>query len=245
MILWFYGLVFSLSYWFLVLNYTLIIQLLPLIIAACFSFLRTIQLIREKQKVSFYIGVVAINVLLILLFATKPDNMYLIFSIIFGVIVVLMVVANIDTLFLASPTWLAGANALSLVASVAIYLLFYANIQHNISIVFIFIPMAILTVIELYIILNIKNMPSLRDEMKKKLRNNRVAYFITILIGIFTTILYATETIEAQVNLCISTICYSLGLLYSSYNTIINALKNQNTKTPSIYKLVLNPDNQP
>ena len=105
--------------------------------------------------------------------------------------------------------------------------------------------MAILTVIEAYVILNIKNMPSLCDEMKDRLRSDRVAYFISLLIVIFTTILYATETIEAQINLCISTICYSLGLLYSSYGKIINALKNQNTKSPSIYTLVLNTENQP
>lgn len=244
MFLWFYGLAFSLSYWFVVLQYTLIIQLLPLIIAASFSFLRTIHLLREKQKVSIHVGGLSTAILLILLFATKPDNMYLIFSVVFGIIVVLMVVANIDTLFLATPSWLAGANALSLFVTVVIYVLLYGSIQDHIHIIYIFFPMAIVTAIEAYVILNIKNMPSLCDEMKNRLRRERLAYFIALLIVISTNILYATKTINVEVNLFICTLCYLLGLLYASYEKIINAFKNQSTKSPSIYTLVLNTDNQ-
>ena len=244
MFLWFYGFAFSLSYWFVGLQYNLIIQLLPLIIAASFSFLRTIHLLREKQKVSIHVGGLSTIILLILLFATKPDNMYLIFSVVFGIIVVLMVVANIDTLFLATPSWLAGANALSLIVTIVIYVLFYATIQQHISTIYVFFPMTILTAVEAYVILNIKNMPSLCDEMKNRLRRERLAYFIALLIVISTNILYATKTINVEVNLFICTLCYLLGLLYASYEKIINAFKNQSTKSPSIYTLVLNTDNQ-
>ena len=133
MLLWLYSLAFSLSFWFLVLDYTLLIQLFPLLFIASISLLYSVKLLREKKNTSFHIGTLATTVLFIMLFATKPDNMYLIFIIVFAVIVVLMVCANIDMLFVAPPTWLGGANALSLVLTGIIYIVFYAALEDHVD----------------------------------------------------------------------------------------------------------------
>ena len=165
--------------------------------------------------------------------------MYVIFSTVFGVITLLMIMANIDTLFIAPPAWLGGANALSLILQVIIYILFYASLQHDIETFYVLIPMAILTLLELYIVLNIKNMPSLCEEMKSKLRTERITHFVAILIVAITTILYAAESISAAVNLFICVVLYTLGLVYSTSTVIINMCRNQNTKTPTMYKIVI------
>lgn len=241
MILWLYGLAFSLSFWFLVLDYHLITELLPLIIASALSLLYTLKLLREKKRVSLHLGTLSTSILCIVLFATKPETMYIIFSIVFAVIVLLMVAANIDTLFVAPPTWLAGANALSLILTAVIYILFYATLKNDIEPFYVLIPMAIMSIVELYIILNIKNMPSLCSEMKSRLRTERITYFLAILIAAITTILYATESISAEVNLFICVCAYAIGLIYSTSRMLMDMCRNQSTKTPNMYTIVLNP----
>lgn len=240
MLLWLYGVAFSLSFWFLVLDYSLITELLPLLLASCLSLIYSMKLLREKKRASFHVGALATSILFIVLFATKPDNIYVIFSSVFAVITLLMIMANIDTLFIAPPGWLGGANALSLILQVVIYLLFYASLQRDIETFYVLIPMAILTILELYIVLNIKNMPSLCEEMKSKLRTERITHFVAILIVAITTILYAAESISAAVNLFLCVVLYTLGLVYSTSTVIINMCRNQNTKTPTMYKIVLN-----
>lgn len=238
MLLWLYGLAFSLSFWFLVLDYSVVTEILPLLFASTISLLYSIKLIREKKKASFHVGALATAILFIVLFATKPENMYLIFSIVFGVIALLMICANIDILFVASPTWLAGANALSLILTVISYIVFYAALQHHVETFYVLIPLAFLSIIEIYIILNIKNMPSLCESKKSVLRNDRITYFLAILIVAITTILYATESISAEVNLFICVVCYAVGLLYSTSRVVWTMCRNQNTNTPKFYRLV-------
>jgi len=241
MFLWLYGLAFSLSFWFLVLDYNVITEIIPLLLAACMSLLYSVKLLRAKEKASFHVGTLATAILFIVLFVTKPDNLYLIFSIVFGVIVVLMVCANIDTLFVAPPTWLAGANALSLVLTVIIYIVFYAAIQHHIDTFYVLIPLALLIIIELYIILNIKNMPSLCESKKSKLRIERITYFIAILIVAVTTIMYATEVISAEVNLFLCVVLYTVGLVYSTLQTVVNICRNNNTRSMNAgWKIIVN-----
>lgn len=241
MLLWLYGLAFSLSFWFLVLDYSLVTELLPLLLTVCLSLLYTIKLLRHKEKASFHVGTLATAILFIVLFATKPDNIYLIFSLVFGVIVIIMICANIDTLFIAPPTWLAGANALSLVLTAVIYMVFYAALQEHVDTFYVLIPMGVLTIVELYIILNIKNMPSLCEEKKSKLRTERITYFIAILIVAITTILYATESISAEMNLFICVVAYALGLIYSTYHVVMNMCMNQNTRSMSAgWKIIVN-----
>ena len=64
MILWLYGLAFSLSFWFLVLDYSLITELLPLLITVCVALLYTMKLLRHKENASFHVGTLATACLL-------------------------------------------------------------------------------------------------------------------------------------------------------------------------------------
>ena len=167
--------------------------------------------------------------------------MYLIFSVVFAVIVILMICANIDMLFVAPPTWLAGANALTLVLTAIIYIVFYAALEDHVDTLYVFIPLTLLIIVELYIILNIKHMPSLCEDKKRKLRRDRFAFFIALLIVMITTILYATESISAELNLFYCVIAYAIGLLWSLSTVIINMCRNQNTRSMNAgWKIIVN-----
>ena len=105
-IMWLYGTAFSLSCWFITLKLSLFFQLLPLVVAAIISLLYAMKEIRAEQNPSVELAALATSVLFMILFWTKPDDYYWIFSIVFAIITMLTVVANIKILFIAPPAWL-------------------------------------------------------------------------------------------------------------------------------------------
>ena len=104
--MWLYGVAFSLSFWFFTLDFTLFIQLLPLIVAAFISMLYTIIKLRQNKNASVELAALSTSVLFLILFWTKPDDLYYIFSIVYAVIAVITIVANGKVLFVAPPPWL-------------------------------------------------------------------------------------------------------------------------------------------
>lgn len=228
-IMWLYGTAFSLSCWFITLKLSLFFQLLPLVVAAIISLLYAMKEIRAEQNPSVELAALATSVLFMILFWTKPDDYYWIFSIVFAIITMLTVVANIKILFIAPPAWLGGANAISLILTVVVYIMFYAGIQNHIENFFVLIPIGILAVVELYIILNIKNMPDINEKMKSRLRTQRVTYMIALIIVFVTTMLYISDIISLEMSLLVCVISYSLGLLYSTSTMILSVVQNKAT----------------
>lgn len=214
--MWLYGVAFSLSFWFFTLDFTLFIQLLPLLVAAFISMLYGIIKLRNEINPSLEIAALATSILFLVLFWTKPDDLYYIFSIVFAVIVILTVIANAKVLFVAPPTWMALGNALSMILTVVIYILFYASIKDHTEDLYVLLPIGILLLVEMYIILNIQNMPDINESMKSRLRTERITYFIAVLIVFVTSLLYISDIVDLEVNLFICVCAYSVGLLWST-----------------------------
>lgn len=238
--MWLYGVAFSLSFWFSTLNFSLFIELVPLFIASFISLLYAIKKIREENNPSLEVAALSTSILLIVLFWIQPDDFYYIFSIVFAVITILCVVANAKILFIAPPTWMGLGNAISLILSVVIYVMFYASIKKHIENFYILIPLGILLLIETYIVLNIQKMPSLNESMKSRLRTERITYLIALIIVFITSLLYISDVMDLQINLFICVVSYSIGLLYSTSAYIWNTCRNQSTNTPTIYQVVVN-----
>jgi len=236
--MWLYGVAFSVSFWFSTLELSLFIQLLPLLVGALFSLLYTVVQIRQEKNPSVELAALATSILFIVLLWTKPDDLYYIFSIVFAIIVILGVVANGKILFVAPPTWLGLGNALSLILSAVIYIMFYASIQDHTEDFYVLLPVGLLLVVEMYIVLNIQNMPDINTSMKSKLRTSRITYFMALLIVFVTTILYISDILDLQTNLFVCVCAYSIGLLWSSGNYIWSMCKNATTKTETIYQIV-------
>ena len=224
--MWLYGVAFSLSFWFFTLELSLFIQILPLLVAIILSILYAIMKIRSDTNPSVEIATVATAILFVILFWTKPEDFYYIFSIVFAIIVLITVIANAKILFVAPPAWMGLGNALSMILTTVIYLTFYATIQKHIENYFVLIPIGILSVVEMYIILNIQHMPSLCDDMKERLRADRVVYFIALIIAFVTTLMYTLDILPLDISLMGTVIAYSIGLIWSTSSTIWRTCKN-------------------
>ena len=182
--------------------------------------------IRSDTNPSVEIATVATAILFVILFWTKPEDFYYIFSIVFAIIVLITVIANAKILFVAPPAWMGLGNALSMILTTVIYLTFYATIQKHIENYFVLIPIGILSVVEMYIILNIQHMPSLCDDMKERLRADRVVYFIALIIAFVTTLMYTLDILPLDISLMGTVIAYSIGLIWSTSSTIWRTCKN-------------------
>ena len=237
--MWLYGVAFSLSFWFFTLDFSLFIQVLPLMIAAFMSILYSVIKLRREQNPSVELAALSTSILFLVLFWTKPDDLYYIFSIVFSVIVLLTVIANGKVLFVAPPTWMALGNALSMILTVVIYIMFYASIQDHTEDFYILIPVGVLLIVEMYIILNIQNMPDLNENKKSELRTERVTYFIALLIVFVTSLLYISDTLDLKVNLFICVCAYSVGLIWSTSAYIWTTCRNTTTRKETMYTLVV------
>ena len=236
--MWLYGVAFSLSFWFFTLDFTLFIQLLPLMVAAFISMLYSIINIRNNVNPSLQLAALATSILFLVLFWTKPVDLYYIFSIVFAVIVIVTVIANAKVLFVAPPTWMALGNALSMILTVVIYILFYASIQDHTEDLYVLLPIGILLVVEMYIILNIQNMPDINETMKSRLRTERITYFLALIIVFVTTLLYISDIVDLKVNLFICVCAYSVGLIWST-STYIWRRCCVTTRQETIYSVVV------
>ncbi len=236
--MWLYGVAFSLSFWFFTLDFTLFIQLLPLMVAAFISMLYTIIKIRNETNPSLELAALATSLLFLVLFWTKPDDLYYIFSIVFAVITVITMIANVKVLFVAPPTWMALGNALSMILTVVIYIMFYASVQDHTEDFYILLPIGILLVVEMYIILNIQNMPDINETMKSRLRTERITYFIALLIVFVTSLLYISDIFDLEINLFICVCAYSVGLIWST-STYIWRSCCVTTRKETIYSVVV------
>ena len=236
--MWLYGVDFSLSFWFFNLDFTLFIHLLPLIVAAFISMLYGIIKLRNETNPSVEIAALATSVLFIVLFWTKQDDLYYIFSIVFGIIVIVTVIANAKVLFVAPPTWMALGNALSMILTVVIYIMFYGSIQDHTEDLYVLLPIGILLLVEMYIILNIQNMPDINETMKSRLRTERITFFIALLIVFVTTLLYISDIVDLEVNLFTCVCAYSVGLIWST-STYIWRRCCVTTRQETIYSVVL------
>lgn len=235
--MWLYGVAFSLSFWFFTLDFTLFIQLLPLIVAAFISMVYTIIKLRQNNNASVELAALSTSILFLILFWTKPDDLYYIFSIVYAVIAVITIVANGKVLFVAPPPWMALGNALSLILTVVTYIMFYASIKDHTEDFYVLLPIGILLVVEMYIILNIRNMPDINESMKNKLRTERIMYFIALLIVFVTSLLYISDIFDLEINLLICVCAYSVGLLYST-STYIWTRCCVTTRKETIYEIV-------
>ena len=112
--------------------------------------------------------------------------------------------------------------------------------ENEVNIIIVLIFMALLLVIEIYVIFNIQKMPSLNIEMKNKLRSERISYFLAIFITQISTILYATQSISLQVNFFISVLCFGVGLTFSASRIIMRLYQNNRTNTPTFYSYLNN-----
>lgn len=238
MMLWVYGVAFSLGFWFIALEFSLLIQIIPLLIATSLSLLNSLQLLRNKKNPSTSLATLATSILLIMLFWTKPKDGYAIFSIVFGIIALVCVIGNWEYLFVAPPMWRGGANFLSLILTTIVYVMFYATIANHTDNWLVFVPFTVLLIVEGYIILNIPNMPSLCDEMKSKLRQERLTYCVALIIAFFSTVLYSADVVELKVNTLICVVAYSLGLLYSTSTALFRTYKNQTVQPITIYSIM-------
>ena len=235
--MWLYGVAFSLSFWFFTLDFTLFIQLLPLIVAAFISMLYTIIKLRQNKNASVELAALSTSVLFLILFWTKPDDLYYIFSIVYAVIAVITIVANGKVLFVAPPPWMALGNALSLILTVVTYIMFYASIKDHTEDFYVLIPIGILLVVEIYIIINIRNMPDINENMKNKLRTERITYFIALLIVFVTSLLYISDVFDLEINLLICVCAYSVGLIWSA-STYIWTTCCDTTQKETIYEIL-------
>jgi len=238
MMLWVYGVAFSLGFWFISLEFSLLIQVIPLLVASSLSLLQSLQLLRNKQNPATSLATLATSILLIMLFWTKPKDGYTIFSIVFGVIALVCIIGNWDSLFVAPPMWRGGANLISLILTTIVYVMFYASIENHTENWLVFVPFTVLLIVEGYIILNIPNMPSLCEEMKSRLRQERVTYCIALIIAFFSTVLYAADVVELKLNTLVCVIAYSLGLLYSTSTALFRTFKNRTVKPITMYSIM-------
>lgn len=207
-----YGLAFSLCFWFTALDLSLFVQILPLLCAAAVSALYTMYLIRSGQNFSLHVAVLATAALITLLLWASPDGFYFVFTLCFGMIVLLYVLANASELFLG-PRWLALGNLVSLVLSAVTYMLFYAAIQNHTPDWLVFVFVGLLFAVELFIIYHTQKMEDLTEEKIYEMTLERIGYLAMLFMVTTTSVLYTFDVIDLKLNLAICVVLYALVLV--------------------------------
>lgn len=228
MFVWVYGLTFSLSFYFLAEDEPLAVQLTPLFLTALLSFFLALRHLREEKNASLHIASLCTNVLLMFLFWVKTDDMYYIFTAVFSVICIMYVVANANTFFQSPPKWLIVANFISMVTSTVLFILFYAAVKNHAPNHVIYIPLTVLLLVEASVLVRLRTMADLVPEKIMQLQNERIAYGITVLVVMGTSIAYTSDAISLSVNALICTIVYGIGLLWMCSPIIAEVLCRRN-----------------
>lgn len=238
MLTWLFGIAFSLSFYFVSTESSISLQILPLTIGATLALLVGLKNIRENENATLQIAALATFVLCIILFWSQQDEIYTMFTVIFGIICLLFIITNARLLFIAPPRWLAVSNSISILCSAITYILIYADIKKHVENFSMLIPLTILIFIEVYIIVKIQSMETLQDTKKTQLTQQRVSYLLVMLIVYISSVLYIAEAITLTVNMSICVSLYTIGFLLQSSQELKNICQTSGARAVADYKIV-------
>lgn len=226
--IWLYGLSVTLYFWFLSLELSTFLLYLPLFVIGTLNVGAAVQKLVTKEDASVLLAMLASNILFTTLVYIEPKDMYYIFSIVFGIIVLLTVSYHASSIFISPPKWLALLNMTSLVLSVIIYVLLYGTIKTHVDDYVVLLPLGILLVLEAYATYTIYNgLDTIKKERSQEMAQNRLTYTTALLILLITTIIQTYDIISMNINFGIATIVYALLIIIRTATYLARLCRTQ------------------
>lgn len=209
--IWLYGLSITLHFWFFALKLNDYIVYAPLFAIGILNIGAVVQKSVLKDDASLLLAMLSSNILFTMLSYLQPQEIYYIFSIVFGIIVLLTVMYHSNTIFVAPPRWLSILNATSLILSVVIYVMLYATLQSHIDDFTVLLPFGVLIVLEIYATYRMYHgLETVTLEKCQHMARNRLTYTSALIIIFITTIVQTFDIISMNVNFGIASIIYML-----------------------------------
>lgn len=209
--IWLYGLSVTLHFWFFALDLNKYIVYAPLFTIGILNVGAIVQQLVAKQDSSLLLAMLSSNILFTVLSYIEPEDIYYIFSIVFGIIALLTVLYHSNTIFVSPPRWLSILNATSLILSVVIYLMLYAILQSHIEDFTVLLPFGVLIVLEVYATYRMYNgLETVTVEKCQDMASNRLTYTSALIIIFITTMIQTFDIISMHVNFGIASVIYGL-----------------------------------
>lgn len=215
--IWLYGLSVTLYFWFFALDLNNYIIYSPLFTIGILNIGALVQKLVVKEDISLLLAMLSSNILFTVLSYVQPDDIYYIFSIVFGIIVLLTVMYHSNAIFIAPPRWLSILNATSLILSVVIYMMLYAILQSHIEEFTVLLPFGLIVILEAYATYRMYNgLETITLGKCQRMARNRLTYTTALVIIFITTIIQTFNIISMNVNFGVAAIIYVLLIVIRS-----------------------------